>query len=198
MKSSDWTGNSKSVHSTLGASSHSKEERQQEDYYATDPKAVEMLLELENFQHSILEPACGEGHISKVLTEHGHKVVSSDLVNRGFGIGNIDFLNCLLEEWIGDIITNPPYSLAKEFVEKSMEVISDGSKVAMFLKLQFLEGQARKELFKKYPPRTVYVSSARLKCLKNGEDDGSSSAVAYCWFIWVKGFKGKTTIEWFN
>lgn len=194
----DWSGNKKSVYSTLGASSHSKEQRANEDYYATDPKAVELLLELEEFNHNIMEPACGEGHISKVLLKHGHRVVSADLVDRGFGIPHIDFFNNLLDLWDGDIITNPPYILAKEFVERSMELVTEGNKIAMFLKLQFLEGQSRRELFQKYPPKIVYVSSSRLKCLKNGIDDKSSSAVAYCWFIWVKGYKGDTIIKWFN
>ena len=61
------------------------------------------------------------------------------------------------EMWDGDILTNPPYKYAKEFIEHAMTIIPDGRKVFMFLKLQFLEGKARGELFKKYPPRYVYV-----------------------------------------
>lgn len=53
----------------------------------------------------------------------------------------------------GDIITNPPYGLATEFAEHAMNIITDGHKVAMFLKIQFLETQKRYELFKKYPPK---------------------------------------------
>ena len=63
--------------------------------------------------------------------------------------------------WDGDILTNPPYKYAKEFIEHAMTIIPDGRKVFMFLKLQFLEGKARGELFKKYPPRYVYVSRSR-------------------------------------
>ena len=54
-----------------------------------------------------------------------------------------------------DIVTNPPYSLAKEFVEHALDISNDGCKVAMFLKIQFLEGKSRRELFKKYPPKTI-------------------------------------------
>jgi hypothetical protein len=61
MDNKDWLGNSKTVFTTLGASSHSKDEREQHDYYATDPKAVKMLLELETFNKNILEPCCGGG-----------------------------------------------------------------------------------------------------------------------------------------
>ena len=147
----DWTGNAKSLFTTNGDSSHSSRERETSDYYATDPKAVEQLLELESFSNAIWEPACGEGHISKVLKEHGHYVRSTDLVDRGFGEGGIDFL-MQGERWRGDIITNPPYKLAQEFVEKAIQLIDHRAKVAMFLKLTFLEGQARYKLFKNTPP----------------------------------------------
>ena len=149
----DWTGNTKSLFTTNGDSSHSNREREISDYYATDPRAVEHLLDLERFSNDIWEPACGEGHISKVMEQHGHFVRSTDLVDRGFGEGGIDFL-MQWERWYGDIVTNPPYKLAQEFVETAMELIADGRKVAMFLKLTFLEGQARQALFTKYPPPT--------------------------------------------
>ena len=67
----------------------------------------------------------------------------------------------------------------------------------MFLKIQFLEGQARKELFKKYPPKYVYVNSARQTCYINGNMEAKmSSASCYCWFFWQKGFKGEPIIRW--
>ena len=89
---------------------------------------------------------------------------------------------------------------AKEFVKHALDISMDGTKVAMFLKVQFLEGKARRELFKKYPPKVIYVASSRLLCAKNGEFEkmrqGGGSAVAYAWFIWEKGYKDKTTIGW--
>lgn len=99
-----------------------------------------------------------------------------------------------------DIVTNPPYSKAQEFVEHALEIIEDGNKVAMFLKIQFLEGKARRELFRKYPPKTVYVSSARLRCAMNGDFEkyAKSTAVCYCWYVWQKGYTGDTVIKWIN
>ena len=170
---------------------------EKDDFYATDPKAVELLLQKEVFCKFIIEPACGQGHIAKVLEDHGHVVICTDLIDRGFGLPGIDFLKAPLSHWYGDIVTNPPYKLAKEFVEKSLQIISDGHKVAMFLKLTFLEGQSRRELFIRHPPKTVYVSSARLECGKNGVFTGSS-AVSYCWIIWEKGYAGETRLAWFN
>lgn len=147
----DWTGNSRSAHATLGARNYALEERETNDYYATEPKALELLLEKEEFSENIWECACGEGHLSKVLKNHGHKVFSTDLIDRGYGLGGIDFLQWD-SPYDGDIITNPPYRYALEFVEKALEVVTDGHKVAMFLKLQFLEGKARRAFFEKAPP----------------------------------------------
>ena len=198
----DWTGNHKSIYMTLGASNHTAKEREANDYYATEPAAVEMLLDLEKFGATIWEPACGQGHISEVLIKRGHTVISTDLVDRGYGLGDIDFLQTQETGAEIDIITNPPYKYGLEFVKKALEVVAEGRKVAMFLKLQFLEGKNRGKLFEKYPPKTVYVSRGRLLCAKNADFDGmragGGSAVAYCWFIWEKGYTGNTVIKWFN
>lgn len=190
-----------SVFVTLGASNHSKSEREQNDYYATDPIALELLLDIENFSTNIWECACGEGHLSKVLQDKGFNVVSTDLIDRGYGVGGVDFLSSQ-EKFDGDIITNPPYKYAVEFVEQAINSITDGHKVAMFLKLQFLEGKSRRLLFEKYPPRTIYVSTSRISCCKNGdfsiEQRKNNSAQAYAWFIWEKPYAGETTVKWFN
>ena len=139
------------------------------------------------------------GHMSKVLVQHGYRVRSSDIVNRGYGDEIADFLASDNIQWHGDIVTNPPYKYANAFVEKALQIVQEGSKVAMFLKLTFLEGKARKELFRKYPPKTVYVASSRIKCASNGDFNiGGSSVTAYAWFVWQKGYKGDTIIKWFN
>lgn len=148
----DWTGNSRSAHATLGARNYAQNDRERNDYYATEPKALELLLNLESFSNLVWEPACGEGHLSEVLREHGYHVISTDLIDRGYGEGGVDFLT-QTECFSGDIITNPPYKYAKEFVEKSLEIVKLGRRVAMFLKLQFLEGKARRKLFEKHPPQ---------------------------------------------
>ena len=191
----DWTGNAKSTFSTLGASSHSEGERETNDYYATDPDTINALLAVEEFDIKIWEPACGEGHLSKRLTDLGKEVTSTDLIDRGFGIPNSDFLSDKWEVGVADIITNPPYKYAQEFVEQAIKLTKN--KVAMFLKLTFLEGQKRKKMFDKYPPQTVYVFSRRQKCAINGDfEHTGSSAAAYAWFIWVRGYKGITQIKW--
>lgn len=190
----DWIGNAQAVHSVNLRGVNAE----QNDYYATEPKAVELLLEQETFHPYIWECACGEGHMSKVLEAHGYKVHSTDLIDRGYGEGGIDFLKESKPTMPMDIITNPPYKYAKEFIEHALDISMDGTKIAMFLKLTFLEGQGRRELFRNNPPQTVYVSSARLQCGKNGVFDEKNSAVAYAWFVWKKGHYGPTNIKWFN
>ena len=200
-KNKDWVGNKNSIYKTLGASNHSEKERQINDYYATEPKAIDLLLAEEKFNKNIWEVACSEGHLSERLIAHGYNVKSTDLIDRGYGVCGVDFLN-QVEKFDGDIITNPPYKYATSFIYKALEIIPEGNKVAMFLKIQFLEGKARKELFTKHPPKVIYVSSSRLLCAKNGDFDrmrkGGGSAVAYAWFVWEKGFNGDPIIKWIN
>lgn len=198
MANKDWTGDSNSVFKTLGASNHADRARASMDYYATEPKAVELLLEQETFHHHIWECASGEGHIAKVLERHGYQVRQSDIVKRTPETEELDFLGMNVEEWDGDIITNPPYKYAQEFCERALQTVRGGQKVAMFLRLQFLEGKTRRALYDANPPKVVYVASGRLKCLLNGIDNNEGSAVAYAWFVWEKGHRGDTIIKWIN
>lgn len=197
----DWIGNRRSVHAVLGARTYAKEDREANDYYATEPKAARLLMEVETFSPCVWECACGAGHLAQEFTRAGYQVYASDLVDRGYGFLQ-DFLSAPAPPAPGfDIVTNPPYIRAAEFVKHALEIVEPGRKVAMFLKLQFLEGQARRELFQRWPPRTVYVSSARLRCAKNGDFEHcreGSSAVAYAWYVWVKGYTGDTVLRWIN
>ncbi len=195
----DWTGNKKSTFVTLGASNHSDGEREENDYYATEPLAGEELLKLEPSLGNIWECACGGGHLADVFAKNGKLGSATDLIYRGYGVGDCDFLE---QEWSweGDIVTNPPYKYAREFVVKALDIIPEGRKVCMFLKLTFLEGKARKKMFEKIPPKLVYVTSSRLNCAKSGDFEAcaKASAAAYAWFVWEKGYKGDTILKWFN
>lgn len=188
----------------LGASNHTDKIRDKYDYYATDPTAIDKLLSVEKPNHYIWECCAGGGHLAKRLKEYGFKVYSSDIVQRDYPLDNIiDFLNC--KEDVGlvccDIITNPPYKNAMEFVLEALNKISVGCRVFMFLKLTFLESKNRKlNLFLKYPPKKIYVFSERIACAKNGDFEGmkkaGGSAVAYAWYVWEKGYTDSTEITW--
>lgn len=136
--------------------------------------------------------------MSKVLEEKKYNVKSTDLISRGYGIGNINFLT-QKQIFKGDIITNPPYKYANEFILHALYLVQAKSKVAMFLPVRFLSGKKRSEIFKKFPPKIIYVASSRINCAKNGNFNTSDSgAMDYAWFIWEKGFSGNTQTKWFN
>jgi len=195
----DWTGNENSTYSMLGASNHVDYDRAEHDYYSTDPKAAEMLLEMEPLlADSIWECACGENALSNVFKAHGKTVRCSDLVVRCDGIEQLDFLTCNESMHGTDIVTNPPYKWALPFIEKALSLVDDGRYVCMFLKLTFLEGKARRLFFEQNPPIRVWVSSSRLNCRLNGIVSNRTSAVCYAWFVWQKGYKGYPEIRWFN
>lgn len=202
-KRKDWIGNYKSTYITLGASNHTDKEREVNDYYATDPIAIDVLINdgKAEISNNVWECSCGEGHLSKRLLDYGYDVTSTDLIDRGYGIGGVNFLDTS-SIFYGDIITNPPYKYAIQFVEHALDIIPEDNKVFMFLKIQFLEGKSRKEFFKKYPPKIIYISSSRILCAKNGDFEGmkksGGSAVAYAWYEWQKGYTGDTIIKWIN
>lgn len=192
----DWTGSKNSPFKIIGASNHSIEEREEHDYYATDPVAIQKLLEHEELEYMLWEPACGQGHLSKELEAHGHHVDSTDLIYRYYGLGGVDFLK-QTSPYPGSIITNPPYKYVIEFILKALELIQDKHHVYMFLKLTALEGQERyNQIYSKHPPKKVYVFSKRINCAKNGQFYANGSAVAYAWYVWEKGYQGPTMLEW--
>lgn len=170
---------------------------QPNEYYATHPTVTLDLLRVESFHHTILEPACGGGFISKPLMDNGYDVLSTDIIDRGFGNGGIDFLLYEFEVGVYDIVTNPPYSLFIPFLEKAIGICRN--KVAMLLPLSFITTKQRSKLYKTYPPHTIYVYEDRICIAKNGEFEKYSSVInpqQYAWFIWHKGFNGNPTIKW--
>jgi hypothetical protein len=188
----------RNIFATFGVSTNPNYERAENDFYATHPDAVRELLKRE-FIGDVWECACGEGHISEVLKEKPYrKVRSSGLINRGYpGTEVIDFLNVSEPNFLYDIVTNPPYKYAKEFVEKALEISQNGLKVAMLLKLTFLTSKARKPLFEKHPPKRVYVFSERVQFGKNGVFDSKSrNAMEFAWFVWEKGYREDTIVKW--
>ena len=180
-------------------------ERANYDYYATPYQATEMLLDEVKFVGNFLEPCVGGGHIVDIIKKYypDECVYGVDLVDRGYPNTLVaDFLKYdFLGQKFDNVVTNPPYSLAQEFLEKSMEVVNDGGEIAMFLKIQFLEGAKRREMFKKYPPKYIYVFVKRQAPWNNGspvDEKGKpwSSTMCFAWFVWEKGFTGEPIVRW--
>jgi hypothetical protein len=173
------------------------------DFYATNPKSVRTFLDNHKIESdSFYEPCCGQGHISKVLKEYFPEAqhYATDLVDRGYGIGGIDFLENGQRATADWIVTNPPYSLAKEFVDESLKCANKG--VAMFLKIQFLEGQVRKDWFKTTPLKYVYVFSARQDTWNDGQELNPktgkkwANTMCFAWFVWEHNYTGEPIVRW--
>lgn len=198
----------------IGASNHCDKEREATDFYSTDPDCVKDLLELENFSETVLEPCCGSGNISKVLEDANFKVISTDLYDHGYGQSGIDLFS--YKDIDVDVITNPPFGIVTDFIEHMLKELKPKRKMALFLKLQFLEGQDRyKKIFSQKKLKTVYLYSKRVACFKNNEmyvknEDGSfkldkdgnkikvPSAVAYAWYIFETDYCGDPVIKWLS
>jgi hypothetical protein len=182
----------------LGVNPNTK--REENDFYATNPQALNLFLnklkeDRIELSQTIWECACGEGHLSKALLEKGYYVRSSDKIDRGYGDVE-DFLK-VKDRWHSDILTNPPFKLAEQFVEKGMELLESNNKLILFLKIQFLESLSRYKLFKKYPLKYLYIHSSRQQCCKDANfEKYTATTQCYCWFIWEKGYSGDTIIRW--
>lgn len=185
--------NNLTVSLSVVGSSRRNGKRQENDFYPTPPYATEELLKRESFVGNIWEPACGEGHMSNVLKLAGYNVRSTDLIHRGYGQQE-DFLGSNFAA--DNIITNPPYGIALDFILKAKE--QSRFKIAMFLKTVFLESEKRKEMFldKNFPLKTMYQFSKRVTLYKDGVKMKNSGMIAYAWYVWDKNYDGKPTIEW--
>ena len=178
-----WTGNKRVAFLNNGCSNHSNYERAVNDYYSTDPLAIDMLEKYGLLDKNVkyYEVACGDGSLSKRLESYGYDVISSDLVDRGYGIPNKDFLKDT-EMKDGSIITNPPYKYLQDFILKGLELANN--KLYIFAKIQSLEGFRRYEnIYSKRTPEKVCVFVKRINCYRNGIQKDYSSAVCYCWLI---------------
>lgn len=199
----------KSVFRVLGASNHTEGEREELDFYASQPTtpaalgAMDLLLQYESFTPVVWEPTVGQGHLAEPLKKAGYKVIGSDIVDRGYPDTHI--LNFLLAEKRRscDIVANPPYGggLALAFAQHALALVRDGGKVAMLVRLLFLESQSRQKFFQETCPK-VYIPGARLSCAKNGEfqytDSGRlrGGAQAHVWMVWTKGYTGPSVNQW--
>jgi hypothetical protein len=169
-----------------------------QDFYPTPPWATHALMLNETFTGHILEPACGDGAMSEVIKAYNEIVTSTDIYDHGYEdcFNILDFLELQNGYRTENIITNPPYNIADDFVKKALFVAD--KKVAFLMRLAYLEGQARHgEIFTPTPPSRVWVFSERITFYKKGADVKGSGTTAYAWFVWDKEDKsGKTELKW--
>jgi len=144
------------------------------------------------------EPACNRGHMVKPLREYFRRVYASDIHDYGYRDMEAegDFL------WGGDfppekpdwIITNPPFRLAAQFIERGRRIAGVG--VAVIVRSAFLEGVGRyKELFSKNPPTIIAQFTERVVMVKGRLEPKGSTATSYSWLVWVNG-NSQTRFVW--
>ena len=170
------------------------------EFYPTPPEATRALLSAESFDGSVWEPACGQGHISKVLIGAGHQVVSTDLVNYGYGEAGRDFF-AERRPLAKHIITNPPYGrgLADAFVKHALNLTkATGGKLAMLLAIHSLCHPLRHELFTDNPPAAVYCLD-QCHCWPEGKAFKATPTLTmqrYCWVVWHHRSSMGTVLRW--
>ena len=169
--------------------------RNEADFYATPLDTVYTLLD--NYDgikpdDIILEPSAGNGNIIRALRERGYKnqVEAIELRCEEYNklqeyadyVGITDYLK--VSPIFGKydvIIGNPPYSLAQEFIDKSLELLAPGGRLIFLLRTNFLESKKRFKWWQDKIPNGLYVLSKRPSFTGKGTD-----ATSYSWFIWEK------------
>ena len=172
------------------------------EFYPTPPEATRALLSAESFDGDIWEPACGEGHISKVLTEAGYSVVSTDLIGYGYGTPNRDFL-AERKPLAKHIVTNPPYGrgLADAFVSHALKLTREtGGTVAMLMNLAGLCHPIRHDFYIQNPPAVIYGLD-ECTCWPYGNPRRTTTSIAkqrYCWIVWKHQHTCPTEFRWLS
>jgi hypothetical protein len=160
------------------------------DLYETPPPATEALLRVEQLPRRIWEPAAGKSAIVRVLRDHGHTVVASDI----FDYGKLDFVADFLKQermppGCGCILTNPPYRFADAFVAHALNL---APLVIMLVRLAFLESKRRSHILDNAGLGRIHVFQNRLPMMHRDGWSGpkASSAIAFCWLVWERGYTG--------
>lgn len=160
-------------------------DRNRNDLYETPEWVTHLLFQrFPHFGGEILECAVGKGKMMRVIEQYNKKVIGLD-VNPDFNPDICcDFRGYKPTYRFDNVITNPPFIHAIEFVKKALEITKEGGSVAMLLRLNFIESRKRYKFFKDNMPHTIMVLSERPKFANNKTD-----SIAYAWFIWKKGLR---------
>jgi len=165
------------------------------DWYVEPRSAIDALLDIEPFEGLCWDPSCGGGNIPKALTARGMECFGSDLVYRGYGVGDMSFFDA--EMRADNIITNPPYGVMDAYIEHALKL--SRRKVAILARLALLEGKKRQALFRSTPLARVWVSSRRISMPPGGSGiEPIGGTITYAWFVWEHGHQGPATIGWFG
>lgn len=150
-------------------------------FYPTPPEPTEALLQhyIDIIPRTVLEPACGNGAMSRVIAANGYTVLSSDLIHRGFGYGAVDFLQMpAIDGWKQcAMITNPPFFAADDFITQAHRL--GFPFIALYLKSTYWNAAKRYDLWKRHPPKACHPLTWRV------DFTGGGNATMDCqWCVW--------------
>lgn len=167
------------------ANSSKENKRAVADFYPTPPEVTQALLQELKLDKAtkIWEPACGEGHMAKVIEAAGYLTKSSDLFDRGYGEHGVDFTKQTDNRGCQWMITNPPFNEAVAFIEKAASLQLDG--FALLLKSQFWHAKKRLIVFEAYTPAAIMPLTWRPDFTEG--ERGGSPTMDTLWTIWKKG-----------
>lgn len=173
------------------------------DDFPTQPWAVRALCEhvlipsLLNgrtllSKYDVWEPACGRGHMARVLGEYFDEVYGTDIVDYGWYGQNLilDFLSPEADHGpqVNWIITNPPFKKGAEFTLKALRLAGIG--VCMLVRGAFTETIDRyRDIYKDTPPTIVAYFSERVPMHRGRLLKKGSTASQYIWLVWIKGWR---------
>lgn len=172
------------------------------DDFPTPPWATRALIEhvigdkYKLTRETCWEPACGVGHMAKVLKEYFLEVECSDAFTyTGYGQTSDFLLDNSTDRQFDWIITNPPFRLAEEFALKSLRVARRG--VALLARSVFLESVGRyNSLFRTTPPTKFAQFSERVPMVRGRIDKKASTATGYAWFVWEMANNQPPRLMW--
>ena len=163
------------------------------DYYTEPAWVVEGLLDRERFVGTTIDPSCGSGTIPKVFHARGLHCDASDLVDRGFGTGGVDFLTST--SVTDNLCSNPPYGVIEPYIRHALKLTC--GKVAILARLALLESTRRQALFRETPLARVWVSHRRVSMPPGGTDvKASGGTIAYAFFVWDHAHSGPPVLGW--
>lgn len=174
------------------------EPRDSLDDFPTPPWAtralIEHVIQRDVGDRTCLEPACGAGHMSKVLSEYFGTVTSRDVKDYGYGDVQ-DYLGGNASERYDWVITNPPFRLGEQFILRALNMAREGA--AFLVRTTFIESVGRyNRLFSLTPPSIFAQFVERVPMVKGRLDQSASTATGYCWLVWSKGQEGVTKVVW--
>lgn len=166
--------------------------RREADFYATPLESVYSFLDQYDGirpDDSILEPSAGNGNIIKALRNRGYNnhIDAVELREKE----RINLIGCadrvIISDFLTDtelgkydvIIGNPPYSLALEFIDKSLSLLRPDGRLIFLLRTNFLESGKRFQWWQDNTLSGLFVLHKRPSFTGKGTD-----ATSYSWFVW--------------